>query len=147
MTWVSSRDLLPAALLIGLLPACASSGKKSQTSPPEASTVTSEDLARTPGQPIERILESRFPGVSVARTADGGISVRIRGVSSFQGSNEPLYVLDGIPIQAGPGGSLTGINPYDIASIQVLKNPSETALYGMRGANGVIVIKTKRPGQ
>jgi len=87
----------------------------------------------------------RFPGVDVRRTADGGIAVRIRGATSIRGSNEPLYVVDGIPIQPGPNGSLTGINPHDIATIQVLKDPAETAMYGMRGANGVIVITTKRP--
>ena len=68
----------------------------------------------------------------------------IRGATSIYGNNEPLYVLDGIPIQPGPGGTLAGISPYDIESIQVLKDPADTALYGMRGANGVIVIKTKR---
>jgi TonB-dependent SusC/RagA subfamily outer membrane receptor len=85
--------------------------------------------------------------VTVSRAADGGISVRIRGTTSFYGSNEPLYVIDGMTIQPGPNGSLTGINPYDIESIKVLKDPAETALYGMRGANGVIVIKTKKPGK
>ena len=79
----------------------------------------------------------------MSRAADGGIAVRIRGVSSFYGNNEPLYVLDGMPIQPGPNGSLTGINPYDIESIKVLKDPADTAIYGIRGANGVIVIKTK----
>ena len=146
MTWFSSRTLLPVGLVVGLVSGCAHSGKTRQTSPPDGSTVTAEDIERTPGQPIEKVLEGRFPGVSVTRTADGGIAVRIRGTTSLYGSNEPLYVLDGIPIQAGPGGSLSGINPYDIASIQVLKDPAETAIYGMRGANGVIVIKTKRPG-
>jgi len=107
--------------------------------------VTSEDLDRQPGKPIEEALMGRFPGVEVTRTAGGGIAVRIRGTTSITGSNEPLYVVDGIPIQAGPNGTLTGINPYDIATIQVLKDPAETAIYGMRGANGVIVIKTKRP--
>ncbi|HXF96066.1 MAG TPA: TonB-dependent receptor plug domain-containing protein [Gemmatimonadales bacterium] len=111
------------------------------------SIVTSEDIRRQPGQPIERILEGRVAGVTVVRTADGGIAVRIRGFTSFFGSNDPLYVIDGIPIQPGPGGSLVGINPYDIESIEVLKDPVSTAMYGMRGANGVIVIKTKRPGQ
>jgi len=109
--------------------------------------VTEEDVRRlAPGQPIEEVLAGRFPGVMVMRTA-GGVSVRIRGAESFYGSTEPLYVIDGIPIQPGPGGSLSGINPYDIESIQVLKNPVETAMYGLRGANGVIVIKTKRPGR
>lgn len=147
MTWFSSRTLLPVGLVVGLVSGCAHSGKTSQTSAPEGPTVTSEDIERSPGQPIERALEGRFPGVSVTRTPDGGIAVRIRGTTSLHGSTEPLYVLDGIPIQPGPNGTLTGINPHDIASIQLLKDPAETAIYGMRGANGVIIIKTKRPGQ
>src|SRR5438309_92172 len=85
--------------------------------------------------------------LAVSRTADGGIAVRIRGAASFNASAQPLYVVDGIPMQPGPNGSLTGINPYDIESIQVLKDAADTAIYGMRGANGVIVIKTKRPGR
>ena len=71
--------------------------------------------------------------------------MRIRGGSSLRGSNTPLYVLDGIEIAPGPNGYLTGVNPNDIESIQVLKEPAETALYGVRGANGVIIIRTKRP--
>ncbi len=109
--------------------------------------MTSEDLERNPGQPIERVLQGRFAGVEVSRTPDGGIAVRIRGATSFNASTQPLYVVDGIPMQPGPNGSLTGINPYDIESIQVLKDAADTAIYGMRGANGVIVIKTKRPGR
>ena len=54
-------------------------------------------------------------------------------------------MLDGIPLQEGPSG-LAGLNPHDIESITVLKNPTDTAIYGLRGANGVIVIMTKRPG-
>jgi TonB-dependent SusC/RagA subfamily outer membrane receptor len=106
--------------------------------------MTEEEIGRVPGRPIEQVLMERFPGVMVARTPDGGISVRIRGVTSLVGNNEPLYVVDDVPMQAGPGGTLKSINPHDIASIQVLKNPAETAMYGVRGANGVIVIKTKR---
>ena len=109
--------------------------------------MTAEDIQRNPGQPIEQVLQGRFPGVEVSHSPDGGIAVRIRGASSLSANTQPLYVLDGIPIQAGPNGSLTGINPNDIESIQVLKDPAETAIYGMRGANGVIVIKTKRPGR
>ena len=111
------------------------------------SVVTAEDLDRVPGRSIEQVLMTRFPGVLVTRTSDGGISVRIHGVSSFLSSNEPLYVIDDVPLQFVPGGALKGINPYDIESIQVLKEASETALYGVRGANGVIVIRTKRPGR
>jgi len=55
-------------------------------------------------------------------------------------------VLDGSPVQPGPNGLLTGLNPYDIASIRVLRNPADIAIYGMRGSNGVIVITTKKAG-
>ncbi len=106
--------------------------------------MTSDDIQRNPGQPIEQVLMGRFPGVLVMRVP-GGIAVRIRGTTSLEGNNVPLYVLDGIIIDPGPNGSLSGINPEDIESIEVLKDAVSTSMYGMRGANGVIVIKTKRP--
>jgi TonB-dependent SusC/RagA subfamily outer membrane receptor len=147
MTSVAARAVLPVGLLVALGTGCA---HRQQTSPPTAapsSTVTAEDIERQPGQPIEQVLMGRFPGVTVTRTADGGVSVRIRGTTSIRGSNEPLYVIDGVEIQPGPGGSLVGINPNDIASIEVIKDPAGEAMYGVRGANGVIVITTKRPNQ
>ena len=142
------------AVLLGCVAACShpkatDEGKTEPVTPaaaPPRSIMTEEDIARARGRPIEELLMDRFPGVMVSRTPDGGVSIRIRGVTSFHGSNEPLYVIDDVPIQAAAGGSLKGINPHDIASIQVLKDPAETAIYGVRGANGVIVIKTKRPG-
>lgn len=114
---------------------------------PHRTTVTAEDIQRTPGQSIEALLMTRFPSVLVVRAPDGGIAVRIRGATSIYGSNEPLYVIDGLPIKPGPGGSLSGINPYDIDSIEVLTDPVSTTMYGVRGANGIIVIKTKQPDQ
>src|SRR5437660_1421828 len=147
MTSLSSRSLLPVGLVVQVVAGCSHASGTRQTSPPGPATVTSEDIERNPGQPIEKVLQGRFSGVEVSRTADGGIAVRIRGASSFNASTQPLYVVDGIPMQPGPNGSLTGINPYDIESIQVLKDVGDTAIYGMRGANGVIVIKTKRPGR
>ena len=144
MTSPSSRILLPVGLTIALIAGCKSGQRTGNDAPPAPrADVTSEDIQRAPGQSIEEILKGRVAGVTVTRI-DGGIAVRIRGATSIYGSNEPLYVLDGIPIAPGPGGSLTGIDPYDIESIVVLKDPADTALYGMRGANGVIVIKTKR---
>jgi len=148
----STRAPLPVALLVGLASGCAHrNGATPPATPaaasPSSSTVTSEDIDRQPGQPIEQVMMGRFPGVTVTRTPDGGVAVRIRGTTSIRGSSEPLYVLDGVEIQPGPGGSLAGINPHDIASIQVLKDPAETAMYGVRGANGVLIIKTKGPGQ
>jgi TonB-dependent starch-binding outer membrane protein SusC len=91
----------------------------------------------------EELLAGRFPGVEVYRV-QGGIGVRIRGGTSVNGSNEPLYVVDGMTIEPGPGGALVGINPADIEKIEVLKDAGSTAQWGVRGANGVIVIKTKR---
>ncbi|MEX1185749.1 MAG: TonB-dependent receptor plug domain-containing protein [Gemmatimonadaceae bacterium] len=109
--------------------------------------MTAEDIQRTPSVPLEEQLRSEFPGVWLTRTPDGRIAVRIRGATSMVGSNEPLFVIDGIPIEPGPNGALTGIVPNDIKSIEVLKDAASTAFYGLRGANGVVVIKTKRPGQ
>ena len=140
-----SRALAFAAVVVGLVSGCAHRTGARATSPPADPSVTAEDIQRNPGEPIEQVLQSRFPGVEVTRTPDGSIAIRIRGVTSFNGTTEPLYVVDGIAIEAGPGGALTGINPHDIESIRVLKDAADTAMYGLRGANGVIVIRTKRP--
>ena len=91
---------------------------------------------------VEDLLVGQVAGVRVRHTS-AGLQVEIRGPSSFRGSSEPLYVIDGMPIKADPGGSLRGINPHDIKSIRVLKNPSDTSMYGVRGANGVVIITTK----
>jgi TonB-dependent SusC/RagA subfamily outer membrane receptor len=96
-------------------------------------------------EPIASLIQRSSPGVRVSTRPDGTLIVRIRGSGSFQGSEEPLYVIDGVALPQGSGGHLAGINPYDIVSIKVLKDPPETALYGVRGANGVILITTRRP--
>jgi TonB-dependent SusC/RagA subfamily outer membrane receptor len=146
----SARVLLPAALLAGLAGACTHrrpAEPSKPVDPPTASTMTAEEIEqRAAAQPIERMLEGRISGVTVEPAAGGGIAVRIRGTSSFYGNNEPLYVVDGAPFTPAPGGVLRGLNPHDIESITVLKNPADTGIYGVRGANGVIVIKTKAPG-
>ena len=117
---------LPHSLLLLLscaaLGACASSrGAATPASPADASTVTAKEIEQSAEPNIEKILAGRVAGVVVTRTADGGIAVRIRGGTSLYGNNEPLYVVDGLPIEAGPGGALNGINPHDIESIKVLK--------------------------
>jgi TonB-dependent SusC/RagA subfamily outer membrane receptor len=142
-------------VLLGFVAACAhphatgpsGTGAAAPSTAAPNSVVTAEEIEHVPGRSIEQVLMDRFPGVTVSRRTDGALSLRIRGTTSIQSSNEPLYVIDGIPIAAGPGGSLTGIDPHDIASIEVVKDAAGTALYGVRGANGVIVIKTKRPQQ
>lgn len=150
MTSATSHALLRTFVLV-LLIGCASSSRKGQSgsdapapgSAPGEARVTSDDIQRAPGESVEEMLRGRIAGVTVTRAADGGIAVRIRGGSSLLNNNSPLYVLDGMPIEPGPGGSLTGIAPNDIESIRVLKDPTDTAMYGIRGANGVIIIKTK----
>jgi TonB-dependent SusC/RagA subfamily outer membrane receptor len=133
-----------AVLLLGLAAACSTANTNGP--PPASQEVTPADMERNASpQPIERILQAKFPGVIVASTP-AGLSVTIGGPSSFDGNSGPLYVVDGSPMNPGPGGVLTGLNPYDIASIKVLRNPADTAVYGMRGSKGVILITTKRPG-
>ncbi len=151
----SPRVALSCGLLVGLISGCAS-GKSAPPDPTinvvprnqnGGTIVTAEDLDRTPVESIERTLAAKVPGLYISHTADGSIAIRIRGNSSIEGSNEPLFVIDGTPVNSGPGGSLTGINPKDIATIEVLKDAVSTSFYGVRGANGVIVIKTKRSSQ
>ena len=112
---------------------------------------------------IDQLLQGRAAGVQVTQNAGApgsGVSVKIRGTNSLRGNNEPLYVIDGVIISSagedviaagGVGNSgqetqngLNGINPRDIESIQVLKDASATAIYGSRGANGVVLITTKK---
>lgn len=145
MTTSLSRAALSVFVLSGLATGCASSNRHGALL--DNSTVTADDIDRQAGnQPIEQLLQAKVPGVLITRTADGGIAVQIRGSSTFYGATAPLYVVNDVPFEAGPSGSLKGINPYDIESIRVLKNPEDTGLYGMRGSNGVIVITMKKAG-
>lgn len=144
----TARRACRAALSAGLLlAACAhpptpsSEGEASVARPP---ATLAEEIQNSPTEPVEKYLQSRSAGVVISRGADGGIAVRIRGATSFMGSSEPLYILDGVPFTPGAGGGLTGINPYDIESIRVLKDAADITMYGSRGGNGVIVIRTKR---
>lgn len=148
-----ARSVVLLPLLFGALAACACARSAPQTSGTEAvprpdraaaPAVSSEDVARMPGESIEKLLMSRTPGIYVYRTNDGSLAIRIRGSTSFQGNNEPLIVIDGVPVDGAQGGVLTGLNPYDIASIRVLKEPTDITMYGVRGANGVILITTKK---
>jgi TonB-dependent SusC/RagA subfamily outer membrane receptor len=140
------RVLALALLAAPLLGACSSSTPaQTGTAPsPAAGVVTADQINQAPGESIEQQIMKRSPGVWVGKTSDGSIAVRIRGGSSLMGNNEPLYIVDGSPFAPGPNGALTGLNPQDIDTIKVLKDPAELTMYGVRGANGVIVVKTKR---
>jgi len=109
-----------------------------------AAKVTSEKINQVPNASLDQILQGRAPGLySVTGSGQPGAAatVLIRGAGSISGVTAPLYVMDGIPIEPGVFQSL---NPSDIESVDVLKDASSTSLYGSRGANGVIVITTKR---
>jgi len=105
--------------------------------------MTSDEQARKDAASLEQLLAGRIAGVLVKPAPSGGISVRMMGPTSFYGGQEPLFVIDGVPVQPGPNGTLSWLSPHDVQSIQALKDPAEIAIYGLRGANGVIVIKTK----
>lgn len=140
------RSSLLAASCVAAVVACSHRSKTPGNNPPvvQRDAVNADDIARTPSQPIEQQLMAKVPGIIVTRTTSGEVAILIRGGSSAYGNNDPLYVVDGMTVQPGAGGALTGLNPYDIASIQVLKDAGALAMYGSRGANGVILIKTKQ---
>lgn len=139
----SFKAPLARALLLVVAAACSSAGPSGR--PVTDHVVTAEDIRRNPDRPIERLLQDKVPGLVVTRSNDGGIAVRIRGAMSFDGTDAPLYILDDMPFQPGPGGVLTGVDPYSILSIGVLRG-ADAAIYGIRGGNGVIVITTKKAG-
>ena len=97
-----------------------------------------------PAATVSDMLRGRVSGVVVTEGAGGGVTIRIRGTTSITGSNDPLFVVDGMPVEPDRRGTLSWLSPNDIESISVLKDASASAIYGARGANGVIVIKTKR---
>lgn len=140
------------SLRVGLLAVLAAScshktGTPGHAAPVRQEEVTSDDIARAPTQSIEQQLMAKVPGVIVTRTETGDVAIRIRGGTSAYGNNDPLYVVDGQAVNPGPGGGLSGLNPNDIESIKVLKDPASMSMYGSRGGNGVIVIKTKHSNQ
>lgn len=109
------------------------------------SSVSSEEISKTPGSNISLSLVGRMPGVQVLQSEgspDSSISIRVRGGISITQSNEPLYIIDGFPSEDG----LNSLDPADIETIDVLKDASSTAIYGARGANGVVVVTTKSGG-
>lgn len=123
------------------------------------STVSSVELENKPFTSVDQMLQGKVPGlqsVSPNGQPGGAQTIRIRGVSSITGENDPLFVVDGVPINSGDfsrntttTNALAGINPNDIESVSVLKDAAATAIYGSRAAAGVILITTKngKPGK
>lgn len=127
------------------------------------SSLKADDLNPGANASIDQMMQGRAAGVQITQSSSepgGGLSIRIRGASSINASNEPLYVIDGFPIDnsanlssggaaqlstnESPRNPLNALNPNDIESIEILKDASATAIYGSRGANGVILVTTKK---
>ncbi len=116
-------------------------------------TVTADQIKEIPVPSIQGALIGKTAGVQITQTsgrAESGFKIRVRGVATINGNQEPLYVIDGIPIEKqdnsvnqSPINALIGLNPEDIASIEILKDASAAAIYGSRGSNGVVLITTK----
>jgi TonB-linked SusC/RagA family outer membrane protein len=105
-------------------------------------TVKAADIVRSPTHNAIEAIQGRVPGVDITRSsgkAGSGSNIQIRGTRSFSGSNKPLYVIDGVQ-----GGNIDDLNPNDIESMDVLRDASSTAIYGSAGANGVVIVTTKK---
>ena len=105
-------------------------------------SINGETLREVPAANISQALQGRLPGVQFSQNSSqpgAATQIRIRGVRPLTASNDPLIVLDGIPFP----GSIGDINPNDIQSVDILKDASATAIYGSRGANGVVLVTTK----
>jgi len=148
--FLKNDNILDAVVVVGY-----GTQKKSELT--GAIATVPENILKQPISSVDRALQGAVTGVQVVQTSGqpgGGVSIRIRGGSSIQGGNEPLYVIDGFPVYntSTTTGAITGaevnplsaINPADIESIEVLKDASATAIYGSRGANGVIIITTRK---
>jgi TonB-dependent starch-binding outer membrane protein SusC len=166
MIAAAARTLVPSLILIlsavFLVVGCAQTGQSRQADDSEeevnigygtqkkgdvtgsVSVLNTEDEPERVVTQMVELFEGRMAGVHVQRAPGGGVRIRIRGASSLYGNSEPLFVVDGMPIAAEPGGALSFLNPNDIERIEVLKDASSSAIYGSRGANGVVLITTKR---
>lgn len=111
----------------------------------DANSVSGDDLRRMAPTAvnISELIEGRIAGVRVVQTGDGSLQIRTTGPTTITGSNALLIVVDDIPVEPNANGTLPGLNVSEINSIRLLKDLTETSRYGMRGSNGVIVIKTK----
>lgn len=136
-------DLLARiGLLHALVGVALSAGCYRSPTPARHATATTRPIARHDQQASVEEPPRYFAGVVVARTATGGLSVRVlRGIV---GGGPPLYVIDGAPVLADPSRGFDWLKPEDVARITVLKGPAETAVYGPRAANGVILVTTKQ---
>ncbi len=151
VTMESDANILGDVVVVGY----GTQSKKELTG--SVSRVSGDAISKLPVTGIDQALQGQAAGVQVTTnsgTPGGGVSIRIRGASSITASNQPLYVVDGVPIntgnyaQLGVGGqgtnAISDLNPSDIESIEILKDAAAAAIYGSRGSNGVVLVTTKR---
>jgi TonB-dependent starch-binding outer membrane protein SusC len=130
-----------------LLLACSRPSNTSQPAPraapsnPQPNVVSADEDARAGAQSLDQMMQGRLSGVTVWSAPGGGIVVRFSGPTSFYAGQEPLFVIDGVPTEV-QRGTLSWLSPHDVESIRALKG-ADAVIYGVRGSNGVIVIKTK----
>jgi TonB-dependent SusC/RagA subfamily outer membrane receptor len=130
-----------------LLLACSRPTSPGQPAPraappnPQPNVVSADEDARAGAKSLDQLLQGRISGVTVYSAPGGGIVVRFAGPTSFYAGQEPLFVIDGVPTEV-QRGTLSWLSPHDVESIRALKG-ADAAIYGVRGSNGVIVIRTK----
>lgn len=136
-----NRYLIAGLVVVWASPALAQTATPVVKPPPPPASMRTTETARTNATSLAQLLQGRLSGVTVSPAPDGGIIVRMGGPTSFVAGQSPLFVVDGVPVETN--GTLSWLSPGDVESIQALKDPSQTAIYGVRGANGVILIRTK----
>jgi len=157
-TATADLRLRPVAAVLSTVVATGYGSSRRATVSNAIASIDSSAFDALPVVSLDNALQGRVPGVQVMQNSGepgGGVSVRIRGPASLNAGSQPLYVIDGVPMLQGTFEQITGtsgqrmtpisgINPDDIASIDVLKDAAAAAIYGSRGSNGVVVITTKR---
>ncbi|MBT8181162.1 MAG: SusC/RagA family TonB-linked outer membrane protein, partial [Eudoraea sp.] len=154
---IGSNSTIDVTLLPGnnleevIVVGCGTSTREELTD--NIASLKAEQIKEIPVPSIQGALVGKAAGVQITQTggrAESGFKIRVRGVATINGDQEPLYVIDGIPIDkvdrstnGSPINALVGLNPEDIASIEILKDASAAAIYGSRGTNGVVLITTK----
>ena len=152
---------VPALLVLPFLLACSTSpkpqpanngpvdvgyGERDQKDVTGAvNSVDSDELDRFHYTRVEEMIAARFPGVIVRQRPDGSYEISMRGQNTFTSGGAPLVVVDGVPAMSHD--VLASINPHDVQRIDVLRDAASASIYGSRGANGVILIRTRRAGE
>jgi len=138
-----THTFLPLLLVFAACSHRKAASPTANSRPPDT-VLTADDIRRSPGQTLEQLLLARVPGLTIERAADGHSKLVLRGKNTIVGDDEALFVVNGIPLGPAVSGNLAAVDIHDIETVQVLRDAVATAAYGVRGANGVIIIRTKQ---